>query len=706
MFYDLVRLGVGNSGIRLLEGGILKCKLVQMVPDSFISQTEFRRDALLHMAQLILRHCDVAELFEELGPQLLKVTSFDDASISLLDPSRNDVVLRYSLRAGGLPTEMKVEGCLSGWVWQNQQPLAVDDVLEETRFPECLELLKRSGMRSCCVLPLTTARKRLGALGLGSLRPNATKDIDLQLLQRVAEVAALAIENAQMHSALQLEQERLRTLRELSTTLSSGLELRELFPSITALIRGVMDQHFASLSIFDDATRTLQVYALDFPATEELKPGTVLPLKESASGRAFLERRTLLFDRQQLADLHQPCTDELLAQGIQAGCCIPLIGRTGPTGVLNLASREPHAFSPENVALLQQVAAQVAVALDSGRAYREISELRARMAAEKTLLQSEIHAGRNREDIIGDSPALERVLARARIAAPSDATVLILGETGTGKELVAHAIHRMSRRKDAAFIKLNCAAIPTGLLESELFGHEKGAFTGAVSQKIGRLELADRGTLFLDEVGDIPLELQPKLLRVLQDQEFERLGSTRTIKVNIRLIAATNRDLPASVADREFRSDLYYRLNVFPLRLPPLRERRSDIPSLAAYFMQKFAQGMNKQIATISVETMKALENWDWPGNVRELENFIERSVVMTGGSVLDAPLAELSDDLGSSVQGTLENSQREHIVRVLRETGGVIAGLDGAAARLGLKRTTLQSMIARLKISSKEYKL
>jgi len=289
--------------------------------------------------------------------------------------------------------------------------------------------------------------------------------------------------------------------------------------------------------------------------------------------------------------------------------------------------------------------------------------------------------------------------------APSDATVLILGETGTGKELVARAIHRLSTRKDEPFIKLNCAAIPTGLLESELFGHEKGAFTGAISQKIGRLELADKGTLFLDEVGEIALELQPKLLRVLQDQEFERLGSTRTVKVNIRLIAATNRDLAKSVSQHEFRSDLFYRLHVFPLRMPPLRERSKDIPLLVRYFVHKFARRMNRKIETIPAEAMHALQSWIWPGNVRELENFIERSVILSQGTSLTVPLAELrTEHNGPPQDSTLENLEREHILRVLRETGGVIAGMRGAAARLGMKRTTLQSRMQKLGITREEF--
>jgi formate hydrogenlyase transcriptional activator len=362
-------------------------------------------------------------------------------------------------------------------------------------------------------------------------------------------------------------------------------------------------------------------------------------------------------------------------------------------------------FLPQDIGFLDQLAVQIAAALDNAKAYHEVAELTDRLKKEKLYLQDEIRSELNFEEIIGESPALTRVLSQVKTVAPSNATTLILGETGTGKELIARAIHRLSSRKDATFIKLNCAAIPTGLLESELFGHEKGAFTGAVTQKIGRLELADKGTLFLDEVGDIPSELQPKLLRVLQDQEFERLGGNRTIRVNIRLIAATNRNLAQAVAEREFRSDLYYRLNVFPIHMPALRERTKDIPLLVRYFVQKLSRRMNKQIETIPTETMNALIRWDWPGNVRELENFIERSVILTEGSVLNVPLAELrSGDLESEIDGTLENMEREFIIRVLRETSGVIAGSHGAAARLGLKRTTLQSRMLKMGISRRDY--
>src|SRR5213594_1274363 len=347
------------------------------------------------------------------------------------------------------------------------------------------------------------------------------------------------------------------------------------------------------------------------------------------AGQALLEREIKIFSSEDLGGARSKYVSQLVEQGIQSLCCVPLITRKGEVGTLNLASRQKDAFKSQDLDILQQVAAQVAIALDNARAYREIADLTDKLAKEKLYLEDEIRTELHFEEIVGESAPLKRVLAQAKTVAPSDATTLILGETGTGKELIARAIHRMSSRKDASFIKLNCAAIPTGLLESELFGHERGAFTGAISQKIGRLELADQGTLFLDEVGDIPQELQPKLLRVLQEQEFERLGSGKTIKVDVRLVAATHRNLAKLVAEGRYRSDLYYRLHVFPIHLPALRERPDDIRGLVRHFVDLFGRRFGKRIETISDETIAALERYPWPGNVRELEHLIERAVIL-----------------------------------------------------------------------------
>jgi formate hydrogenlyase transcriptional activator len=679
-----------------------------MIPESHFESDTDRYEALLAMADLMVLHRSLPELFAEMAGRLRKVTAAEFANFSLHDPTKN--VMRLHLWEGkqsaNAPLEVPVADSPAGWAWQNQKPLVVPDLEADTRFSSVLKVLLDRGLRSYCWLPLTTAQKRLGTLGLGSSRVDAYNGKDMRLLARVAELVAVAVENALTREALQQEKERLQMLLEINTTLVTNRDMEKLFPAISGFMRRMIKHEYASVAVYDEAAHSLSLYPLDSPLTMGLLgKDTTIPVKETPVGHALLERETKMFDREDLVGIQSSYVSQMLEQGIQSLCCIPLITRKGTLGALNLGSTQKNAFESQDIGLLQQVAAQVAIALDNARAYHEIAELTDRLAKEKLYLEDEIRSELNFEEIVGESAALKRVLNQAKTVAPSDASVLILGETGTGKELIARAIHRMSSRKDNNFIKLNCAAIPTGLLESELFGHEKGAFTGAISQKVGRLELAHKGTLFLDEVGDIPLELQPKLLRVLQDQEFERLGSTRTIRVNVRLIAATNRDLAKAVAEREFRSDLFYRLNVFPIRMPALRERENDTPLLVRYFVQKFARRMNKPIDTIPTETMNALVRWGWPGNVRELENFIERSVILSEGPVLSVPLAELTPTSENSYSnGTLESLERQYIVRVLRETGGVIAGLRGAAARLGLKRTTLQSRMLRMGISREEY--
>ncbi len=428
--------------------------------------------------------------------------------------------------------------------------------------------------------------------------------------------------------------------------------------------------------------------------------GFAAPLDTTPAGRAVQTRRPALFDRQQLANYTSPLAQMLAGAGLQSLCCIPLITRNRVLGTLNVGSTKERAFTSADVDFLTQVAAQAAIAIENATAFQEIAQLKDRLAEEKLYLQDEIRTEQNFGEIIGEDPAFRRVLEQLATVAPTDASVMILGETGTGKELIARAIHDLSSRRDRTFVKLNCAAIPTGLLESELFGHEKGAFTGAIAQKVGRFELAHKGTLFLDEVGDIPLELQPKLLRALQEHEFERLGSVRTIKVDVRLVSATNRDLSQMIAAREFRSDLYYRLSVFPLSVPPLRERTGDIPKLVRYFTQKFSRRMNRHIETIPSAAMEALTSYAWPGNVRELENLIERAVILTRGSALEIPLAELraAPDIATPV--TLEDAERDHIRRVLEQSKGVVGGPNGAAARLGMERTTLQSKMKKLGIA------
>jgi len=496
-------------------------------------------------------------------------------------------------------------------------------------------------------------------------------------------------------------------LAEITNILVSNLDIRSLLSAISASIHKVIPHDYACLALYDEKSGELRLQSLEDPYTEELIPaGMALPVEGTPAGRAFTHREPLVLNRLETADFAPDVTRRLTGLGLKSACWLPLMAGDRTLGALSVGFRREAAFAESDVYLLKEVANQIAIAIDNALTFRNIAELKDRLAEEKLYLEEELRTAYNFEEIIGESPGLKRALKQAESVASTDATVLILGETGTGKELVARAIHNMSARREHTFVRMNCAAIPTGLLESELFGHEKGAFTGAIAQKVGRAELAHQGTLFLDEVGDIPLELQPKLLQVLQEKEFERLGSNRTVSVDMRLIAATNRDLDQMVADQRFRSDLYYRLNVFPVVLPPLRERPEDIPTLACYFVQKYAPRMNKRIKTIPAETMGALTRWSWPGNIRELENFIERAVILSRGPILQAPLGELkalTKKAEPTRETTLVAAEREHILLVLREAGGVIAGPYGAAARLGIKRTTLNGMMRRLGISRKD---
>jgi formate hydrogenlyase transcriptional activator len=398
-----------------------------------------------------------------------------------------------------------------------------------------------------------------------------------------------------------------------------------------------------------------------------------------------------------------PVVQSRISEGFKSLCFIPLIRRSRAIGTLNLGRLRGDAFTEEDLYFLGQVANQIAIAVENALEFGQVNEAKKRLAEQKLYLEDEIRAEQHFEEIIGTSSNLKAVLESVRIVAPADSTVLIQGETGTGKEMIARAIHNLSPRKGQAFVKVNCAAIPSGLLESELFGHERGAFTGAIAQKIGRFELAHKGTLFLDEVGDIPVELQPKLLRVLQEQEFERLGSTRTQRIDVRLLAATNANLGQMVAEKKFRSDLYYRLKVFPIDVPPLRERRGDIPLLVRYFANKYARRMGKQIESIPKEAMDALSHYAWPGNIRELQNLMERAALLSTGPSLRVPLGEIlaDSDLGARTDGNmLVKAEREQIVRALRESNWVVGGARGAAARLGLKRTSLAYKMQKLGIS------
>jgi formate hydrogenlyase transcriptional activator len=527
------------------------------------------------------------------------------------------------------------------------------------------------------------------------------------IVLEVTQQKQMEVTVSQLSKGMKVQRDRLQMLLDVGGILSANWNIAQVFPKISARIRRVLRHEYAGFSLHDANTGMLVRQAEDFPMGRGLTAHVQISASNSPGARSLEQRAPLIFSKEQMQAFDAEIAQGFLDEGLQSLCCVPLLRPQGPLGVLVLGSTRANAFHAEDLSLLNQVAAQLGIALENSRAAAEIDELKQRLNAERKYLEQESHSQGAFGEIIGVSTALKKVLDQVATVALSDATVLILGETGTGKELIARAIHRLSRRRERNFIKLNCAAIPTGLLESELFGHEKGAFTGAVSQKIGRIELAEQGTLFLDEVGEIPLELQPKLLGVLQDQEFERLGSTRTIRVNVRIIAATNRDLASRTAENQFRNDLFYRLNVFPIRVPPLRERREDIPMLVSYFVRKFAKRMERHIESIPKESIAALTNWSWPGNVRELENLMERSVILSPGPALHVPIAELQRVGGihdGPVDETLSGAEREHIIRALRETRGVLSGPNGAAQRLGLKRTTLQSKMHRLGIMRQEY--
>jgi PAS domain S-box-containing protein len=499
-------------------------------------------------------------------------------------------------------------------------------------------------------------------------------------------------------------------IAELSSLLLVNVDIRKLLGAFTASIRQMVSYDAATLALYDEPTGKLRVQFLTSGDDDANQGEVLLDPDASPAGQAFRTRRPVILNKIDRWSFAAESVQHLTNMGMQSGVWVPLVHRERTLGTMMVASRLENAFSQHDAEMLGQVAGQVAMAVNNALAYKQIAELRDRLTQEKKYLEDEINLEHRFEDIVGESTGLRNVLREIATVAPTDATVLIQGETGTGKELLARAIHRLSPRSERTFIKLNCAAIPAGLLESELFGHEKGAFTGAIVRKIGRLELAHEGTLFLDEVGELPLDLQPKLLRALQEREIERLGGTRPIPINVRLIAATNRDLAKMVAEREFRSDLFYRLKVFPVFAPPLRDRVADIPILVRHFVSRHARRMGKTIETIPPEAMDALVAWKWPGNIRELENFLERAVILSRGPVLHVPLAELEamqeeeEDEAASVNPTLQAAERETILRALREAKGVIGGPGGAAERLGLKRTTLNSKMKKLGIERSDY--
>jgi formate hydrogenlyase transcriptional activator len=673
--------------------------------------------ALLQVSEAIALNRNLPELIRDVSIRLQEAVQFDYISLLLHDPQRD--VLRLQIIETPIETtittgfEMSVDESPAGEAFKTQAPFIAADVEGERRYPHLFQLMRDHNIKSYCSLPLTTSVRRVGALSFGSLRRNAYSREHVDFLQLVASQVAVAVDNALHYkdaqtyqTELRKERDRLQLLLRVNNAIVSNLELKALFVAISESLREVLNNDYTSLALHDKEKNRLRLFALDFPSGSGLvREEMDIPLEGSRSGKAFTERRPYL-----ITDFNSPAFDSdvsrrLSREGLRSGMSIPLVSNQGPIATMTLASRRENAFSESDVELMVQIGVQVAIAVENAMAFLQIDELKNKLAEEKLYLEDEIRTEFNFDEIVGQSAALKHILEEIETVAATDSTVLILGETGTGKELIARAIHNLSSRREHTFVKLNCSAIPAGLLESELFGHERGAFTGAISQRIGRFELGDAGTLFLDEIGDIPLELQPKLLRVLQEQEFERLGGTRTIQTNTRLVAATNRDLGEMVALKEFRRDLYYRLNVFPIVAPPLRERLEDVPLLVRYFAQKLSRRMKKRIETIPSEAMEAMMRYSWPGNIRELENFVERAVILSKGTTLQAPFGELAAESvplrapSGEQPTTMADAEREHILATLRETNWTIAGPAGAAARLGMKRTTLQSRMKKLRI-------
>ncbi|HWC16217.1 MAG TPA: sigma 54-interacting transcriptional regulator [Terriglobales bacterium] len=688
-----------------------------------------RYEAVVRISEAIAACHEPDELARTLADEISKFLCFDHLYFVVLKANSSQIEY-LAWGRGPLPvSDLPMEDTPT-WhaMARNESQHTADWDLEE-RYPRFKPWAKKLGLGSSVRVPLTTPHRRLGVFGIVRDTVDPFNDEEISFLTLIGRVVAFALDDGLNLRRAQHQNDQLQLLLDLTNRITSNLELRDLLRAIAANIREVIRADGVTVALPDAASEKFRIFALDFPDGTGVLKEELLCLPSTAVKRALETLSPVVSHTSDGDELVSEASDIVAAEGLKAYCSIPLVNRNRALGILSILRTTEAPFSQEDIDFLSRASGQIAIAIENAMAYHEISELKDKLAQEKLYLEEEIRSEMNFENIIGNSSALKHVLELVETVAPSDSTVLLLGETGTGKELIARAIHDRSRRKDRTFVKLNCAAIPTGLLESELFGHEKGAFTGAITQKIGRMELADQGSLFLDEVGDIPIEIQPKLLRALQEREFERLGSTHTRKVNVRLVAATNRDLEQMIADREFRSDLYYRLHVFPIRIPPLRERKEDIPQLVSYFVQKFAKQMQKKIDAISPAVMKGLTAWDWPGNIRELENFIERAVIVTRGRSLEAPLGELrktntvevprpeerklqpiagkrtnpqNDKAG--VADEYERRQRDEIIRALSICRGRVGGADGAAAQLGMNRTTFLSRMKKFGIYAKQY--
>jgi formate hydrogenlyase transcriptional activator len=674
-----------------------------------------RRQLLLEVNNAVVSNLGLKELLIAVSGWLRDRIKHDFASVTLIDEKTGDLRL-HALDKEPLEglqgkvsegTILPMDGTPAGLAIKTRSTVRRDFIdFQEFNAP-LVRLGYAAGLRCGMSVCLISHDQIFGTLNVGSLREAAFTQEDQELLEEIAGQVAIAVENAKNFEQANIERARAEMLLEINNACTTHLDLHDLLKATSECLRKHFKNDVTGMALYDPEVNQLRVHSLDAnPADKYANEGVLMSLNETPAGRTFTTRKPVLLKKFDLAEFPSPIMERAIAAGIKSSCNAPLISHDRVLGSVVVASRREAAFNEADAEMLCHIAKQLAIAVENALHYREIETLKNKLASEKLYLEEEIQTQYNFEEIIGQSVALKRILQQVATVAPTDSAVLLCGETGTGKELIARAIHNLSSRRERTLVKLNCAAIPTGLLESELFGHEKGAFTGAIAQRVGRFELANKGSLLLDEIGEIPLDLQPKLLRVLQEHEFERLGSSRTIKTDARLIAATNVDLPQMVAEKKFRSDLFYRLNVFPIMIPPLRERVGDIPLLIGYFAQKHSLRMNKRIDVVPKETVDALCDYHWPGNVRELENFVERSVILSSGSTLQAPLSELRTQSPTMVAAaavgdvgpvSLDENERRHISKILEQTKGVIGGKGGAAEILGLPISTLRNRMKKL---------
>ena len=671
---------------------------------------------MLRLARALGTHRTLANLVHVLAEYLHTLISFDYLALVLHDEEQEAMRLVVLEPADlELPFQSKPIAELgpAATAWKTQKG-AVIPVADEGSLPPVLTALRREGLKMTCWVPLTTSHRRVGVLAFGSRSAKPYNDDVLALTEQIAGIVAVAVENGLNREEaeryeLELREERdsLQFILDINNLVVSRLEYRALLEAICDAVQRIVQADHIGVALWDEESGELRPDVIYNRARGFTTPGGSMPLDASAGGVTFQKGVPAVYRRTQLEGLGWDGAEVMKAAGIESMCCIPLVTPKRKLGTLHVGSAKPDAFSDADVRVLGHASTQIAIAIDNAREYERLASLNSKLIDEKQYLELELQ--QEFGDIVGVSPAVQQVLKAARTVAPTDSSVLILGETGTGKELIARAIHNLSPRRARNFVRTSVAALPETLLESELFGHEKGAFTGATASRAGRLELANRGTLFLDEVGDIPAEMQPKLLRVLQEREFERLGSAKTQRVDVRLVAATNRDLERMAEEGTFRSDLFYRLNVFPITMPPLRERADDIPALARHFAALCARRMGRAVPAIPADAMHALQEWKWPGNIRELQNVIERAVILTTGPTLQLPFQDLQPKARRGSSGpkpapTLKDAEREAILSALRESGGVISGPTGAAARLGLRRTTLHSKMRKLGIGRPGY--